>query len=240
MELNRKSAPEAHTQPADPAGARTETCAREDRTGKDVRLLEELIDIGMDLARSVREQALDPDGKLGAGEAATAFAHITKSVRLTIALKNKLIEDRDRATRKRAEAAESEAQQRRRTLAWNRSNERVRRVKHAVRQAIERDVDESDVENLLADLNERLEDEDILADLRERSVSEVVARICRGLGIKPDWRLWEGEDWAIAEAEAGVPGSPYAGRRPAANSDRPPAGAEEPAPPRIATGSDPP
>ncbi|HVJ50849.1 MAG TPA: hypothetical protein VM689_00195 [Aliidongia sp.] len=244
MELNRESAATAHTQPADPNGALAESRACEDRTEQDVRRLEELVEIGMDLVRSVRQRALDPEGGLGAGEAAKAFADITKSIRQTMALKNKLIEDRERQTHKRAHDAEWAERSRRMSMATARRDARARLVKRAVRQVIERDVRESDVEDLLTDLNEWLGDEDIEADLADRPIGKIIARICRGLGVEPDWRLWENEAWAIEERR-GAAGtveppqrSPFTGRWFAgAGIVEPP---EPPSPRTAANGSDPP
>jgi hypothetical protein len=36
-------------------------------------------------------------------------------------------------------------------------------------------------------------------------VSELVARICKDLGVSVDWSLWEDEAWAIEEAAAREP-----------------------------------
>ncbi|HZZ35635.1 MAG TPA: hypothetical protein VFE03_07915 [Caulobacteraceae bacterium] len=40
---------------------------------------------------------------------------------------------------------------------------------------------------------------------------EAVGRICKGLGIKPDWTAWSAEPWAQEETRTRPPGSPYAG-----------------------------
>ena len=61
------------------------------------------------------------------------------------------------------------------------------------------------------ELRERLDDGDEEeADFADRPIGELVARICKDLGITPDWSLLEDEDWAIEEARTRPPGSPFA------------------------------
>jgi hypothetical protein len=64
----------------------------------------------------------------------------------------------------------------------------------------------------LVDLRKRLEglDPDLDPDFQDHPLGATVALICRGLGLKPDWSQWAGEDWALAEARDRAPGSPYA------------------------------
>ncbi|MDB5435710.1 MAG: hypothetical protein JWR47_1967, partial [Phenylobacterium sp.] len=77
----------------------------------------------------------------------------------------------------------------------------VERRKTKVRTAVERVLDaeagESDAENLFYDLTERLETDYDDDDFADRPIGELVARICRDLGVTPDWSLWQDEDWAI-------------------------------------------
>jgi hypothetical protein len=119
------------------------------------------------------------------------------------------------------------------------------RQRIAVRQVVEEaigDVAQAGTErseNLLSDLDERLDDPDIDAELGQRSLGEIAARICKDLGLEPDWRLWAEEDWAIEEAQTRPKGSPFAKRLPVAGA---PAEvgrmADTPKPQRVA-GSDP-
>ena len=85
---------------------------------------------------------------------------------------------------------------------------RVERRKTKVRTAVERvldaEADGSEAENLFYDLTERLESDYEDADFTDRPIGELVARICRDLGVTPDWSLWQDEDWAI-EARGAEP-----------------------------------
>jgi hypothetical protein len=49
-------------------------------------------------------------------------------------------------------------------------------------------------------MHERLKDFDDYADFGNRSFGEIIARICRDLGIEPDWEKWQNEGWALEEA----------------------------------------
>ncbi|MEA2757117.1 MAG: hypothetical protein QOJ54_3406, partial [Aliidongia sp.] len=62
------------------------------------------------------------------------------------------------------------------------------------------------------------------------SIGEIIARICRDLGVTPDWARWVDADWARDEMATKPPGSPYAtwppvrpvpARKPAASGARP-------------------
>ncbi|HZZ37231.1 MAG TPA: hypothetical protein VFE03_16030, partial [Caulobacteraceae bacterium] len=55
---------------------------------------------------------------------------------------------------------------------------------------------------------------------------EAVGRICKGLGVKPDWAAWAAEPWAQEERRTRPQGSPYAG-----DADEPPAEAPAKKPP---------
>jgi hypothetical protein len=243
---------------------RAESCARcsrvTDRTERHLRMLEELAEIGMDLARAVRRQALeqaadepagaadraDPIERIGGGDLGLIFSRIARAVRQTVALEARIEEER----RAREQRAEAEQAQRAAVIEQDRKRRRKTQVKRAVEQVIEAEADGGEVEDLLAYLDERLEDDDVDADLAERPIGESVARICRDLGIPLDWSRWEDEAWAheergtieegraIAEAGTKPPGSPFAARWPASTKDG--WSAEMFEPPRVATGCDPP
>jgi hypothetical protein len=68
---------------------------------------------------------------------------------------------------------------------------------------------------LVFKLKDRLRglDPDLDPDFQDRPLGATVALICRGLGLKPDWSQWAGEDWALAEARDRASGSPYADPR---------------------------
>ena len=180
----------------------------------------------LELRRRLFAQADDPyaanlpKAVSAAGELTLAFTRAARAVRQTIALKNHIDAERQ-ALIEDDEAAEAEAEAEaadRRATATLRGFMIKEQVQEIVTEAIEAqaepedsdDGDDSERERLLDALHERLEDMDDLA-IGDRSVGEIVASVCQEIELTPDWSLWEAEDWAIEEAEAKTPGSPYAG-----------------------------
>jgi hypothetical protein len=92
---------------------------------------------------------------------------------------------------------------------------RTRRVDCIVEEAIAQ-CEPGNPLPLVFKLKDRLRglDPDLDPDFQDRPLGTTVALICRGLGLKPDWSQWAGEDWALAEARDRAPGSPYAGPSP--------------------------
>jgi len=181
------------------------------REARHLRMLRELAEIGMDLARAVQRQANDPAP--AEGDAAPAdltdlglvFSRIGRAVRQTLALEARLVEvGRERERDADLFDHHRQANEARRAI---RRKDEARRL---VEQAIEAEAGEGDVEQLLADLHERLEDPDDTADFADRPMGVLIARICRDLGVAPDWSLWEDQEWAIDEAAAKPRGSPFA------------------------------
>ncbi len=70
---------------------------------------------------------------------------------------------------------------------------------------------------MIEETGERLDDEDIYGDVASRPVGELVALICRDLGLDPDWTRLAEEAWAqdeIAEAPVGSPFNDLSSARP--------------------------
>jgi hypothetical protein len=62
----------------------------------------------------------------------------------------------------------------------------------------------------MTEVCERLDDDDIYGDVIARPVGELVALICRDLGLEPDWARLAEEAWAREEIERGDARSPFA------------------------------
>jgi hypothetical protein len=227
--------PSADTAASDPCedGLGDGVCAAAEMAARHSAVLRELAEIGMDLARLMQRRAMaeveaqaaaEPEAGAGrsvrgagGGDLGLGFSRIARAVRQTLALEAKLEQDHHA----RGEPARAQqAKRREQEEHWQAAKQahRTRRqyeISEIVEQAIEAEAAESDVERLLADLDERLADEADDADFGDRPIGEIVARICADLGLTPDWGLWEYEDWAMEEAETKARGSPYA-RRPKA------------------------
>ncbi|MDR3513455.1 MAG: hypothetical protein P4L73_17590 [Caulobacteraceae bacterium] len=174
----------------DPDGDET----AEARAARRLRMLKELAEIGMGLARNVGGPAS------GVADPGLAFSRIARAVRQTLALEARF--DEEGQARAQEVAAQKEKAQAIRALHRQMLIDDVRTLAGRVIRA---DASESgrehEVERLLADLDERLEDaeEDEAALFGGRSVAEQVGLICRDLGVKWDPALWE--DWDLEEDE---------------------------------------
>ena len=115
------------------------------------------------------------------------FARIARAVRQTLALEEKFETER----RERRETAEAERVDQIRQRGWKRKNQAGNIVERILDEG-----PEDDAERLSDRLNERLADADD-GDFADRSLGEIVAAICRDLGVTIDWSLWEDEPWAL-------------------------------------------
>ena len=190
---------------------------------RQLQLLGELAELGLDVARAVERQAGDmhscvsPDPRPALafqGDPALAYARVSRAVRLTLMLQAKLID-----AMKAAETADAAARtQPDRFSPEYQRKARVERIVERLAEAEHPDA-EDQVTDLLAEAAERLDDEDLYGDLLDRPMSELVARICQDLGLAPDWAGLAQELWAVKEVESGQPGWPLAGL---AGQTRPP------------------
>lgn len=125
-------------------------------------------------------------------------------------LQSKVIEGvhaQDCETARRATLAELKAERVRDETLDNRKD-RVERIVGRVADNGARDRDE--VERLMDEALERLEDEDLYGEIVTRPMGELVAALCRDLGLDPDWASLAQEPWALAEIASGAAGSPFA------------------------------
>lgn len=195
--------------PSDPALA-----AAHARAQQRLAMLHELAEIGMRLARRLDAQAEEPD----AGDVGLVFSRIARAVRQTLALEARLEAELAGLTRQAAAERERAAEQAARAPYYARG----RIVRRAVVRAIEADTDDDDVEQLVEDLDERLCDREDDADFLDRPIGELVASICKDLGVRADLSLWEDEAWAIAEAAARTPPAAPDAAEPLAQTHDPP------------------
>ncbi len=158
------------------------------------QVLHELIEIGTDLARIVHRQATPaPNSEPNAAPAAApapdptiAFDRIARTLRRTIALARKLTDPApQRPAELRAERAAEQSGQRR--LAAR------KQIIRAVEDTIQRRTDGAEAEALHAELRERLDDPDLDDDLDQQPIAEIIASICRDLGIEhfPGTHPWK-------------------------------------------------
>jgi hypothetical protein len=181
------------------------------RTERQLAMLAELAEIGMQIARAVRDEAVArteavdaaaQPSRFGKGDLGLVYSRIARAVRQTLALEASVAEGRDNAR--------VEQERRRVDLGQLIFRQRQDDIREFVAQAIEADAVErhsadSDVERLLDDLDERLEDGQYDDALADAPIAELVGRICYDLGITPDWRIWDDQDWAIEHLRENTP-----------------------------------
>ena len=150
--------------------------------------LERLAEIGMEIAeaagRRARELAEDGGAQGQGADPALAYSRAARAVRLTLALQSKL----DEAL---------EALDRARDLERiGRAGHRRHRIHRLIEQAARAEgCDRAEARGLASDACERLTDTDD-ADILDRPFEEVVALICRELGLPGDWGVETSPDEA--------------------------------------------
>ena len=179
---------------------------------RQLQMLGELAEIGLEVARAVERQAKTAGSEVDAQRLAMAYARAARALRMTIALQARLIDDlgarQDAATRKRAVAEQADDD----ALAVRQETHKVRVVGIVERviEAVRQDLDFDEVSRLVLKAETLLDDEDLYDDVLSRPIGELVARICRDLGLSPDWPRLAEEAWAKKEIESGVQGAPFA------------------------------
>jgi hypothetical protein len=184
---------DALTTDHDPAVARGE---------RRLRLLEELTEIGMELARKLRDGAGDSVEAEKGRDPADAFARLSRAIRLTIALEEKtdqaiadlragVVRVREEARAAAAERAQERAAERDRTFED--------RLCERMAEAIDAEIaDEKTSGERYEALFERLDEDEAYISGWDRPLRETLERLCKDLCLTPDWSQWRDEDesWA--------------------------------------------
>ena len=167
----------------------------------------------MELARDVRRQALEPaEPEAPPIDYSLRFGRIARAVRQTLALQERF--DAERGPRPPKAPWEAAGERRRRSLL------RLAQVEEIAERVLE---GETDAERLTDALHERIEDAE-LTDFADRPLGELVAGVCRDLGVAIDWSVWTDETWgleALAAERAAEPSTADAPRPAAPPPDEP-------------------
>jgi hypothetical protein len=142
-------------------------------------ILDELASLGLVLARDLQQRALAAEDHDQALRLAQAFHHISRSVRQSLALTEKLQRDRTRAIRDDAIHAERRTTERR--------DARKAHVRADVRRLIWTEAERSDVENLrlATALDLHLDAEAQAEAFLQGPAQRCIERLCKILGLKP-------------------------------------------------------
>jgi hypothetical protein len=142
------------------------------------RILAELSELGLELARDLQARALAADDVAVAADLGRAFHSVSRSVRQTLALDAKLERDRQRQDREdRIDAVRAHKA---------RADRRKAQVRAAVERCIWNEAEGSEAEHLLSDLDDYLDADDLTDTFAGGDPIEAhIARLCADLGVTP-------------------------------------------------------
>lgn len=163
-----------------------------DRAEQRARMLGELADVAMDLARDMAERAKAADSLEEAGHFTRAFDRLARSVRLTLGLEARLERDL------RAEARTVRIETREAILL------RRQQVSARLESVMRAEVPRAEREGLEYEMNRRLSEETLYTAFLDGPVEDVIARLGAHLGL-----------FEPAAANDGERLSPWCGPRPA-------------------------
>jgi hypothetical protein len=153
---------------------------RDEMAERQGRILGELAELGMSLARDLHGRALAADTPKAVVDLGIAFHRISRSVRQTLALEAKLDRDREQAARGDRVEAVRERQ--------GRISQRADQVRAVTARAIWTEAEGDEAERLLNDLDDWLEVESFARDFADRPIEDLIARVCADLGVTPPAR----------------------------------------------------
>ncbi len=174
-------------------------------------MLGELTEITMGVARAVGKLALDKAAEgdaEAAGRLGAVIAKVGRAVRQSIAYRRRIEDEVRKADGERAaDAAKARAEAGRQAAIAKRGASVARR--QMIDNAVSRLIAEQN-EDLFDAFYERLKEYESLTDFTDRPVSAFVSDICNALGLEFDWRRFAYDPWAVEEAAADPPASPFA------------------------------
>jgi hypothetical protein len=202
--------PPQPAQPGAPTSAAAQDWARA-LLERQLWILGQLAEGGLEIARAIERQATSGEGKEGVRpDAPMAYARVARAVRLTILLQSRLIADLQTLEAKTAhEAAHAHCLGRTQRIGLVREQKaRLGRIVGRIAWADGQDDRKAD--RMAREAVERLDQDERYGDILTRPVSELIALICRDLGLEPDWPQLAEEAWAQAEIKSGAAAGPLA------------------------------
>ena len=192
----------------------------------DLRVLEELVDLGMQIARAEARLTLvqvEAETRAAAGQAGPApaespqagirnapprdplrhdlrFERAARGVRVTIAVRTKLLLDRAAWAARVAKAAAEQA----RNADREGRTELRRKVGAVLDEVVTATASERAARALVPDINRWFAERDHETQLPNRPVGEIAALIACDFGYKIEWNQWHERPWAAA-AQATFP-----------------------------------
>jgi hypothetical protein len=189
----------------DDIAAMAEGVAGLERGERHLKMLGELAEIGMDLARSLGELArariereLKGEAAPGRGEdAAAAFDRMAQTVRRTIALEARLAE----GVKVRRQGLITDCAERRATRAAAHENAVKDAITEGLHDAYAATCPDEEyyelADRLIDDARDYLGDADEMRGYLDRPIGETVAKLCAAMGLDPEACQPDGDTWRI-------------------------------------------
>lgn len=162
---------------------------------KHARILGELAEFGLALARKLHDQGMAAETAEETAELARAFHSVSRSVRQTLALEARLAREGARQAREDQVLAEriaaqdrAEAQRRARAPYENRKNRIGAVLERLVYSEYE---DEGEIDRLMDEIVDRLSDDAQAEGFLEARIDDQIAQLCRDFGLSPPERPQE-------------------------------------------------
>ena len=226
------------TAPATPLSAREQR--RQALIDRQLERLDAVIEDGIAMTRALAAQVAGTGPQVVEGDVALAYSRLSRAVRQGILLQTHLL---DEPEEKATPEAKAKAEREEVFLSWLEPDDskRAARADHieyiVERMARDQGEPEETVERLAREAAERVEKIEVYGDLAYRPISEVLAEICRDLGLKPDWAVLATHSWARREMAGGDQGEEAVGW-PLRGGPPPPPDWRGPWPPRRRTEDD--
>jgi hypothetical protein len=195
---------DADSVPHDPPAADDDPAVL--RAERRLRVLEELTEICMEVARALGRDAAaasEPaaEDRRKVRDPAAALNTISRAVRLTVALETKtdeyLRDLKAGVVRERAEEKVRAGERARVRTAEDREA-RIERVRDLVLCVAETEVPDLDAfDKVFEALDHELELDEVGFGYATRPLRESVERLCADLGLDPDWNRWTDEGWNL-------------------------------------------
>ena len=193
---------------SDPACAAREQ-RRQALLDRHLECLARAIEAGMGMISALAAQVAGTGPQVVEGDVALAYSRLTRAVRQGILLQTHLLaEPEEKPAQADAKSAKGKDERQEMTLTWLEAKDSKREGRRErVAQIIERMArsdgePEEVVERLYNEAAERLEQLDVYGDPAFRPISELVAEVCRDLGLNPDWAVLATHPWARKEIAA--------------------------------------
>jgi hypothetical protein len=171
------------------------------RAEERLRMLRELAEIGMEIARALGRDVVSAESTEDdkAKSPAEAFGVVSRAVRLTLALEDKIdaaLRDLKAGVVWERTIEQQRAARRAEVAADRAEDECVRRVSLLVANVAEREIgDIESFHDFHEAMEERLKEDEAYLDCAGQPLRETVERLCHDLGLHPDWSRWDGEGW---------------------------------------------